>query len=977
MTKKLLSYATEFSVACLRALAFCSTLSLFSISIHAQEKLVKDLNRNEFPFYNEYSNLVNANGTLYFISQNKELWKSTGTSTVRLKTNKSMSSLIWTGSMLYFVGEDGAGKELWKSDGTSAGTIRVKDIRPGSLGSNPNGLIALNGEVYFSANNGVHGNELWRSNGTAAGTLLVKDIYAGSLGSDPAYLVDGHGVLMFSANDGITGRDLWKSNGTAAGTVKVLEGASRDTNSDPQLLTKGPNGFVYFTAWQSTTGRELWKTNGTATGTMRVKDIRQGNIDAGITTIVANGAEIYFNANNVSEGHDIWKTNGTSAGTVKVIELDPENDWGFLMEMKAFFGNLYFASLRNDRYYFYRSNGTQAGTVQLVTSNIYYNTNFTYSNGYVFFFTTNFDHQTWYTDLLLHRIKLDGSNKAKVYEFEIPESFGDFYYDFVPQMTAFNNGLVFPGIHKPNEGFKLLFTTYQVGSTSVLFDTYKPTMPSYPRAFVKTNNYVFFLTEANGYNSSLWRTDGTAAGTILLKKFDHYVTEIVGAGNHAFVIEPITNNGTWQIWKSDGTVSGTAMLKEFENRPGEVDYSTMVSTGNGIVYFYSPGAQLFKTDGTTAGTILLKSFHYIDQVAPSGNGAFLIVRTADGAQEIWKTNGTTAGTVKIKSIHSGGGQFVQDHFWYASNEHVYYFIADDGIHGYELWKTDGTSAGTHMVKDIAQDDETRDYPDIGLMELLGDKLYFSARFANSDGAPWDLYVTDGTDAGTEIVASNKNVTTLMPIQDKMVFVHREMYYGEVNELWAADGTPGGTIKLADVDPGSYYTYHTYLGNFVYFANGSNDFWRTDGTICATSEFDLGVTQVGPIANIGTKLLFGAHSNFYGTELYSFEAGGLPEDPCGTAASARISTAPDMIFNDDEKIITSTPNPFKNSFSIQVNNGEGLPAQVEVYSMTGVTVDRMEISTNQPHIMGERWNTGMYILKVRVADKLSIDKVLKE
>ena len=34
---------------------------------------------------------------------------------------------------LFFIANDGnAGNELWKSDGTDAGTVLVKDIRPGA-----------------------------------------------------------------------------------------------------------------------------------------------------------------------------------------------------------------------------------------------------------------------------------------------------------------------------------------------------------------------------------------------------------------------------------------------------------------------------------------------------------------------------------------------------------------------------------------------------------------------------------------------------------------------------------------------------------------------------------------------------------------------------------------------------------------------------------------------------------------------------
>src|SRR5262245_62031164 len=94
---------------------------------------------------------------------------------------------IFTGPMvnvngtLFFAADDGVnGQELWKSDGTAAGTIMVKDIRPGANGSFPENLTAVGNTLFFAADDGVNGTELWKSDGTAAGTILVKDINPGS-----------------------------------------------------------------------------------------------------------------------------------------------------------------------------------------------------------------------------------------------------------------------------------------------------------------------------------------------------------------------------------------------------------------------------------------------------------------------------------------------------------------------------------------------------------------------------------------------------------------------------------------------------------------------------------------------------------------------------------------------------------------------------------------------------------------------------
>jgi ELWxxDGT repeat protein len=37
----------------------------------------------------------------------------------------------------------------------------------------------VGGKLFFTAGDGVHGRELWTSDGTEAGTVLVKDIKPG------------------------------------------------------------------------------------------------------------------------------------------------------------------------------------------------------------------------------------------------------------------------------------------------------------------------------------------------------------------------------------------------------------------------------------------------------------------------------------------------------------------------------------------------------------------------------------------------------------------------------------------------------------------------------------------------------------------------------------------------------------------------------------------------------------------------------
>ena len=85
-------------------------------------------------------------------------------------------SVYTVGATLFFAASDGIhGSELWKTDGTASGTVLVKDIDPGSAGSNVKGIVNVNGTLYFSANDGTHGTELWKVRADGS-VVMVDDI---------------------------------------------------------------------------------------------------------------------------------------------------------------------------------------------------------------------------------------------------------------------------------------------------------------------------------------------------------------------------------------------------------------------------------------------------------------------------------------------------------------------------------------------------------------------------------------------------------------------------------------------------------------------------------------------------------------------------------------------------------------------------------------------------------------------------------
>jgi ELWxxDGT repeat protein len=275
--------------------------------------------------------LIDVSGTLYFIANDathgEELWKSDGTSagTVMVKDIRPGSEDAFPGNLtnvngtLFFTANDGTqGTEVWKSDGTSGGTVLVKDIQPGNPVMGPSWLTGVGATLFFAANDGTHGVELWKSDGTSTGTVLVRDIWPAGTGSDstPGFLTDLNGTLLFSADDGTHDTELWKSDGTSAGTVLVKD-ISFINESAPQDLVN-VNGELLFTAmdFAGNHGRELWRSDGTAAGTVLVKDIRPF-INSSEPSVLTNvNGTLFFRADDGTHGAEPWALEVPATSTV-------------------------------------------------------------------------------------------------------------------------------------------------------------------------------------------------------------------------------------------------------------------------------------------------------------------------------------------------------------------------------------------------------------------------------------------------------------------------------------------------------------------------------------------------------------------------------------------------------------------------------------------------------------------------------------
>ena len=74
----------------------------------------------------------------------------------------------------------------------------LTDVRGGAGSSGADFYTNVNGTNYFVANDGVNGRELWKTDGTTSGTMLVKDIRPGAVGSAPRNLINVNGTLFLA-----------------------------------------------------------------------------------------------------------------------------------------------------------------------------------------------------------------------------------------------------------------------------------------------------------------------------------------------------------------------------------------------------------------------------------------------------------------------------------------------------------------------------------------------------------------------------------------------------------------------------------------------------------------------------------------------------------------------------------------------------------------------------------------------------------
>jgi len=795
---------------------------------------------------------TNVNGTLYFFvaksySTAHALWKSDGTAggTVNITSDAAFDYYPFAGAppvmgafgnKFYWVYD----KMLNISDGTAAGTITLNTFANGIAS-----VFNTGTKLFITTNSGGSSPvaEVWVSDGTVAGTTLLKSFSNPPPNSSLSYnyfydpVVVNNALVFFlntATNAGACCQpNTWRSDGTAAGTV-----ALGDQIWDNPFAFQ--NKLYYFN------GGGLYQTDENFTSPTLVNTIPY-RYTAHFQTAQA-GSYVYFthgsNAVPGTGGDELWRTDGTNAGTIKLYTTP---DGSEIKNLTAANGNVFFVS----GYNVYQSTGTVAGTTvmkdfgTLTAGLASYPANLT-SSGTTLYFSAYT--KTDNTDLW----KSDGTAAGTT---RVASTYSPGTDGLSPAyLTPFGvNGVAFAGTG--NTTGRELFTS-DGATVSNVVDLATQPGSSLPANLTSTNNAVYFTATTAASGMEMWQTDGTSGGTSMVVDANPS-----GSSSPSEVVKSITDSIFWKAF--DGVNVGL-----YNNNNRHLLQSFPLSDPN-VLHFYSSAIDnvLYFNGYDAAHGDELWSYKQglaqrISEIGPGSayaftsnffkynNEVYFYASTPSNAATsgLYKTDGTMAGTTFIKNFYSVSKFTVFNG--------ALYFFANDGVAGAELWSTDGTSGGTVLVKDInpgSAGSEVNFYPVDDHPVVYQNKLYFSA----TSGSNTNLWMCDGTTAGTTVFSSNW--------ANQLTIVNNKLFFYNDHGLMVTDGTAAGTITVSTYPPDYMLPYNDYI---VFNNNGT--IRMTDGTHDGTVTVTTAANQPSGMIRHQNALYFSDIDNTYGRELWKIE-----------------------------------------------------------------------------------------------------------
>lgn len=608
----------------------------------------------------------------------------------------------------------GDGFGIWSYDGENI----TKISEYGSLTGKP---AETSDGFYFLSHYDVNKYTLYKHGGTPGVTINLADVKSFSQNYIPS-LAELNGKVYFPNWNQESGYELWSASDFYGSASLVLDGQPGSGSIFPTELTEAEN-LIYYRGGGGN-GKQLWRSDGTENGTFKLLHINSTTQNIQNNSLRTNGDKAWFLVKNNSGATELWTSDGSIAGTIKAMDVPAS--YAVLDRFEAFIHNGKYVYLAGDAangsLNWVASDGTLAGTEMLLNlpAGTEYNLSFynpetvkSILNGYFFFFCRNVNSNEYAL------WKSDGTAAGS----QLVKSLGD------------------------------------AGN---------------PQALASTKLQYFFLTQHKTSSEiELWTSDGTEAGTKLCKTMGvpeqglyYGIGEAIDSS--ILIQKPILNfDDPEQPFRSDGTEQGTYLLDGRLDKHLAGSFPDGFTAGpQGDVYFLANDHEsygIWRTDPDAGFEMAL-----LDTSAQLYYKKFAVpIAVADKVMWIFENNeiavvdgGGVLSSIPLPVTHLGDRS--------KGPGEVVYVIAD---YGKSLWRTDGTVSGTYEMI-TAPTNSVID----GLLSM-GDSLYFVQRYQIQNNPSQQLWSSDGTANGSQVIQPIENGSTvfLRKVEDRVAY--------SVNGIW--------------------------------------------------------------------------------------------------------------------------------------------------------------------------------------------------
>jgi ELWxxDGT repeat protein len=502
-------------------------------------------------------------------------------------------SLTRIGDTIFLIGDV---SDLWQTDGTEAGTHRVTTFDVLSLQTLPTELTSLDSTLLVVADDALVGNELWRSDGTYSGTTVIKDIRVGTNSSSARAIgrVGDHLYAEADLNPFLSDVKLWTIDGTPVMPQFVTDLGIIGYPSTILSWASFADRFYYVASHGLPNA--LSETDGTPSGSHVIKD------QFWVNTVRVAGSRMFL----VGNDGGLWVSDGTTKGTVELLR-------GRGIDLEAL--ENYLTPLGNDVLFTYRSelwrsDGTPEGTVILKDFNSMVPKSLTIIDGVVYFTITNRaltltpTRELWRTD---------GTAAGTV---RVKQFSSDPFRSTLGNLTK--------------NGATLFFTADDAlwkSDGTELGTVQVKTIPRYGYKLTLVGSKLFFTAPLVNYGNvtELWVSDGTSAGTapVTTGMWDHGQSpaQLTTVSNTLYFVADDGEAGL-ELWKTDGTAGGTVLVEDIYPGWRGSEPRNLVADGDTLYFTADDGFHGYELWSTVGERELSHITHFTNLYATANGGAF-------------------------------------------------------------------------------------------------------------------------------------------------------------------------------------------------------------------------------------------------------------------------------------------------------------------------------------------------------------------